>query len=293
MCYMSDAAIRKKLHGTFSVADIEAIAKATFSYMIKLQIGCGAEPTIYKHLPYVVKLAHDYGIPYISLTTNGMLLNREKIEELVNNGLNELTLSVHGLTKYTYEGMMQGARFDRFLELAKILSKINTEQHRLKIRINYTVNEDNIEDLRLLPKLQKTLHIDILQIRPIQKIGNTTYDNFSKEKITRLYDECIKLTIEKMKATGTQCLYPSCEDLRTLGGTQGIDGDKKNSVIDTIPYFYLAPYNDWKDKINPYEESFYDYCRRNRRVEYMIKNILHLKVEKRDDLTKGMNYVIK
>jgi len=80
MCYFTDADYVKTLKGQFKSEELEQVAKTIFKRAIKLQIGCGTEPTLYKNLPEIVKLGKQYGVPYISVTTNANLLDEEKIE---------------------------------------------------------------------------------------------------------------------------------------------------------------------------------------------------------------------
>jgi molybdenum cofactor biosynthesis enzyme MoaA len=97
MCYFSDEEKRKTLKGKLNDADIEKIAQALFHRALKIQIGCGAEPTCSNSIPLLISLAKKYKAPYISLTTNGTLLTEESIREYISGGLNEITLSMHGV----------------------------------------------------------------------------------------------------------------------------------------------------------------------------------------------------
>ena len=99
MCYFSDEEKRKKMRGNLSYEEIEAIAKSLFHRALKLQIGCGAEPTLHKDLVKIIALGKQHQVPYISLTTNGNLLTKETLIVDVENGLDELTLSAHGFTR--------------------------------------------------------------------------------------------------------------------------------------------------------------------------------------------------
>ena len=81
MCYFTDKDYVKTLKGQFKEEELSQVAKAVFSRALKLQIGCGTEPTLYKNLVRIVELGKQYNVPYISLTTNANLLNEEKIEE--------------------------------------------------------------------------------------------------------------------------------------------------------------------------------------------------------------------
>lgn len=292
MCYFSDAEARSHMHGRFSRDDIEAIAKALFPHMLKLQIGCGAEPTVSAELANIVALGRKYGVRYISITTNGMLLTRTLIDDLLASGLNEITLSAHGFSQDVYETLMQGARFDKFMQLIGILKEVRATEmgSALRLRVNYTVNEDNVGDLPLFMKVFDGLHVDVLQIRPIQKIGETAYDNFSRAELVRRYDECVLPVVEACRIMGTTCIYPSRETLS--GGCEDVPSDTKNSVVDMIPYFQLSPYDGWKEKIDPYREDFYGYCRRTGRLRYMVRNLLRYDAERRDDRTRAMDYTV-
>ncbi|MGB5418359.1 radical SAM protein, partial [Algibacter sp.] len=99
MCYFTDAEYVKKLKGQFNDQEIERVAETVFNRALKLQVGCGTEPTLYKKLPELIALGKKYHVPYISLTTNANLLTEEKIEALLKAGLNEFTISLHGVKK--------------------------------------------------------------------------------------------------------------------------------------------------------------------------------------------------
>ena len=62
MCYFSDAEAAKNMHGKFTTDDLEVIAKALFPRALRLQIGCGAEPTMSQNLLQLVKLGKQYGV---------------------------------------------------------------------------------------------------------------------------------------------------------------------------------------------------------------------------------------
>ena len=85
MCYFSDSKKRGQVKGNMSDEELDKVEKALFHRALKLQIGCGAEPTLYPHLAELVKRGHRAGIPYISLTTNGQLIatGRVNLEQLV------------------------------------------------------------------------------------------------------------------------------------------------------------------------------------------------------------------
>lgn len=295
MCYFSDPETRKFLHGTFTEEDIEAIARSLFHRVLRLQIGCGAEPTTYKSLPLLVKRAHEQGIPHISITTNGQLLTPELLNELAANGLNELTISAHGMSKEVYEAMMPHASHERFLQTADSISQLKAQYPQLKIRLNYTINRDNIDDLQLMPQMLERLKADTLQLRPIQQIGDSDYDIFSMDEIATKYDDRIVPIINYCQQKGITCLYPERENLVIIEQEhQQKDEHYDNNAVDMLPYFQLSPHEGWKEKIDPYSETFEDYCRRTHRVRFILKCLVGINSHQQEEgTTKALNYNIK
>lgn len=293
MCYFCDPEARKELHGTFSVDDIDAIAKSLFHRVLRLQIGCGAEPTVFARLSDLVDTAARYGIPNISLTTNGQLLTQELLEELLEKGLNELIISAHGLSKEVYEEMMPQARFERFQQLLVAIGICKERNPQLKVRLNYTINEDNIDDLKRIPDLFSDMRPDVIQLRPIQQIGDTAYSNFSKEQLIRKYDACIQPVVRFCEQHHITCLYPDRDNLSTID-TRSEDISHANTFVEMLPYFQLAPFEGWKEKIDPYKETFEDYCHRTHRVRRMFRCLFGLVDDEREEgRTKALNYQIK
>lgn len=190
MCYFSDPNY-KPAKSKFQEESLEELAKSFFKHALKLQIGCGAEPSLYKYNAEIIRLAKKYKIPQISFTTNASLLNYEKIRELALAGLDEIIISMHGTSKEVYEKMMPGANYEKFNQILFDISQLKQEFPNFKLRINYTVNPDNISDLAGMGVYLKKYSIDILQIRPIRKIGNSVYNDFDLKREQELYTKII------------------------------------------------------------------------------------------------------
>src|SRR5699024_11959285 len=101
----------------------------------------------------------------------------------VENGLDELTLSAHGFTRETYEHLMTNGKFDLFRRLLADVAEIKKQHPQFKLRINYTINNDNLEELNRIWEVVGD-ELDILQLRPIQKIGESEYQDFD---LTNIY----------------------------------------------------------------------------------------------------------
>ena len=169
MCYFTDADYVKTLKGQFKEEELNQVAKTIFNRALKLQIGCGTEPTLYKDLVKVVELGKLYKVPYISITTNANLLDEAKIEALLKAGLNEFTISLHGVHKESYENFMQKASYEKFHNAFMAFEKLK-KTYDFKVRINYTFNKDNFYELADFFKHFNGASFDILQMTPLKSV---------------------------------------------------------------------------------------------------------------------------
>ena len=284
MCYFSDEECRKNFRGSFDYEEIEQIAKSLFHRALKCQIGCGAEPTLHNDLTKIVLLGKKFKVPYIALTTNGYLLDKEKLIELVEVGLNELTLSCHGLTRHTYEYFMVNGSFDHFCLLLKEISEIKRQYPDFRLRINFTVNNLNVKELNQIWNVTGDA-VDILQIRPVQEIGNTDYSDFDLSTIYENYDSIfIPLTMECRKRNIT-FLMPGKENIIALK-----DRESDNAEFEEATYCYISPKNCWKDDFDYRTDNFESYSKRMKLAHTLFRNIFFRNKRKEIDLVRKMNY---
>ncbi|MDE7335161.1 MAG: radical SAM protein, partial [Muribaculaceae bacterium] len=214
MCYMSDPEGRKPMKGQrIDETGFERIRKAFFKRALKLQIGCATEPTLFNGLPEIIAKAKADGVPYIALTTNGKQIARGNVDlaELAASGLNELTLSMHGTSKEIYEELMPGAAYDELLALTRKIAEAKRRHPGLKLRVNYTINSRNIGDLeadRFWQLWQPDGMPDIVQLRPVQKMGETEWNDFDLTPLKERYDATIGAIKKKCTELGIACIAP-------------------------------------------------------------------------------------
>jgi molybdenum cofactor biosynthesis enzyme MoaA len=255
MCYFSDEERRKTFRGVFDYDDIRLIAKALFHRALKLQIGCGAEPTLHRDLIKIIALGKQYKIPYISLTTNGNLLTKEQLTEAIKAGLNEITLSTHGLTRKTYEYLMTNGRFDLFRQLLADIIELKRQYPGFKLRINYTINNDNLDELEKIWSIAGD-GMDILQLRPVQKIGETEYTDFDLTDIHRKYDAVIAPLIRECRRRNVVCLAPAKENIVALRENRAYD-----DRFEQAAYCYISPRGCWQDGFDFRTDTFESYAK--------------------------------
>jgi molybdenum cofactor biosynthesis enzyme MoaA len=255
MCYFSDEEWRKTFRGALLYEEIRGVAQALFHRALKLQIGCGAEPTLHKDLTQIIALGKQYAIPYISLTTNGNLLSKKHLADAIQAGLNEITLSTHGLTRETYERLMTNGSFERFLQLLADIRELKTQYPGFKLRINYTINNDNLDELEKIWDILGEA-MDILQLRPVQKIGESEYTDFDLSAIHRKYDALIAPLIRECRRRKIVCLAPAKENLLIIKDNKDYDDQ-----LEQAAYCYVSPRNCWHEGFDFRRDTFESFAK--------------------------------
>jgi pyruvate-formate lyase-activating enzyme len=207
MCFFSDASWRAQhAKGHLTKADLERIAFMMFPQALQVHFGASMEPTAFKDYPWLVELAKRHGVPFVGFTTNGQLLTPEGIERLIAAGLDEITVSTHGVRKETYERLMRGASFEKHHNMLSRLAASRSRVRAPKLRINFTVNPDNLEELRHFQDVYGKYDITTVQIRPVFDFGDTEYKNKALSKHLGLYNEILSEVIGDCRKQGIRVL---------------------------------------------------------------------------------------
>lgn len=292
MCYMSDPEARKPLKGQrIDKAGFDRIRRAFFKRALKLQIGCATEPTLIDNLPEIIAAAKADGVPYVALTTNGKQIARDNVslDALAEAGLNELTLSLHGTTREVYEELMQGASFDELLRLTKAIGDAKRRHPELKLRVNYTINSRNIGDLednKFWQLWDTDGRPDIVQLRPVQKMGETEWNDFDLTPLKERYDSTIGAIKKKCAELGIACIAPLPDQIDEVT----TDQDFTSALIKEITYCYVSPTSTYRPDFSE-EDTFNSYHRRKQTGRRLLKAVFGRKgsSQKRDS-SKHLNY---
>lgn len=271
MCYFSDPEY-KPAGGRIELEKLDLLAKNFFGEALKLQIGCGAEPGLYKHNKEIIALAKKHKVPHISFTTNASLLDFDKIMDLVSAGLDELIVSMHGTSKDVYEKMMPGSKIEKLHEVLKAVTEIKKGFPHFKLRINYTVNPDNISDLANFTDYLEKYQIDILQIRPLRRLGNSSYSDFNLKREQEQYSEIINILEKK------------CSELGIVSLITNIIPDeiiyRRIPDISEYTYCYVSAKQWGDEKFDSDKMTYHKYQQKNGFCKRVIKDVFFTRSRK-------------
>jgi MoaA/NifB/PqqE/SkfB family radical SAM enzyme len=227
-------------------------------------------------------LGKAYKVPYISITTNANLLDETNIEALLKAGLNEFTISLHGVNKESYENFMKKASYEKFHNAFKAFETLKST-YDFKVRINYTFNKDNFYELSEFFNHFNGKSFDILQIRPIQKIGNTEYNDFDLESIRNDYPALIKGIRNSCKENNITLLAP--KEIPKTSETN------TSSFIFDYTFCYVSPNKFWKPNFNWRTQTFEEFSEEIGWSKQLLSNVFKPKSELKT-LSNRLNYEI-
>lgn len=287
MCAFSDADAQKRLTGRMTDSQLNHLSQSLMPYALKVQIGCGAEPTIDVRTASIIRMAKMAGVPFVSVTTNAQLLSDSLLKQYVEAGLDEITISMHATDADTYRWLMEGGEFDRLAKALESVRNIKEQGSGLKLRINYTVNADNVAQLAQLPDIVPPHLLDVLQIRPVQKLGNTAYNNFDLQPIKERFDDVIAPIVELYRKGGCVCLAPSLSEIDQVPAA---DSPRKQ-LFEQITYAYVGPQSCYFNDFDGSTDTFASYRRRHHLIARVFKAIFVQPTKSQTArVTKKMNY---
>ncbi len=251
--------------GAFSEQDLRRLASMFFPRTRQLAVGCSYEPTLNSHYLEVVRLGKQAGIPHVGLVTNGQLLDRDAIQLLAESGLDEITISLHGVEAATYEELMQGARYDRLHAVLALVAAVRavTPGSRPALRLNYTVCRRNLVELGRLIDVFGQYGIDVLQVRPMFGDYYPT-GRFTAEDQPR-YQAIVRGLCAQCRAGGIT-LLANLEDPYYQTPNYG-------SIVLPAVYLYVDPGRVWRDDFDWRHESYDQYCRRTHFARGLLRDV--------------------
>ncbi|MDE5559794.1 MAG: radical SAM protein, partial [Bacteroidales bacterium] len=230
---------------------------------------------------------------YISITTNGQLVASERVslQALVEAGLDEITLSAHGMRAETYEYLMPGADFAHFEKLIGILRDIKAAHPGFKIRLNFTVNPLNVKDLEhdTFWTVWQDVQPDIIQLRPVQKLGETAWTDFDLTPLKTAYADTIGSIAAECRRRNIVCIAPTLAQIDEVASEQ----DGVSALIEDMTYCYVSPRGCYQDGFDLEHDTYESFHRRMHTGRRLFRTIWRRQTAQRPNISKKLNYTVK
>ncbi|MCX8080927.1 MAG: radical SAM protein [Bacteroidia bacterium] len=142
------------------------------NFLMHIQFYFQGEPFIHPDLPDFIKIVHQKKI-YTSVSTNAHFLSPEKAEQIVRSGLDELIISLDGMSQETYEHYRRGGSFEEVIQGIRNLVECRKSLNSKKpfIVIQFLVFRHNEHEIKAFEDFAKTSGADAYRLK-----GPQVYD---------------------------------------------------------------------------------------------------------------------
>jgi len=119
----------------------------------------GGEPLLRKDIRELISYSSQNGF-VVGLTTNGMLIQKENLEDFVNAGLRSVAISMDAVgAEYDKMRGVSNA-FERVKEAVSVISQVKKER-KIDAYINFTLMKSNISELKNVKKLADDIGLPV------------------------------------------------------------------------------------------------------------------------------------
>ena len=115
MCYHSLESTRRVPTTYLSPEDFSLVASRILPHAYHLSLSLGNEPLMSPHFIPILRLAGGYAVPNVNFFTNGLLLDEEAGDAIVEHGVTQLCCSLDGATAATYNAIRRDSDFDKVI----------------------------------------------------------------------------------------------------------------------------------------------------------------------------------
>lgn len=127
-----------------------------------VQLTGGGEPFLDKKILQRIKQVKKYAHK-VSITSNGLLMDKKKAEGILENGLDSIYFSFDAATKSLYEKIRVNSNYEKVLTNIKTLIKLkNKNNSKIELGFSYTVTKKNVNEILDFVNLANSLSMNII-----------------------------------------------------------------------------------------------------------------------------------
>lgn len=196
-------------------------------YLLSVYLTNYGEPMLNPKIIDMIQYAHAQGIK-TNIATNGHFFNERAVRDIINSGLDDLSIALDGCDQKTLERYRVGANFDKIVEGINLVTKIKKEmnvKHPI-VTLQFIVMKHNEHQIEQIRELARELGVNKLAFKTVW-VGDSVEANnllptnkkylrpIFRDKDVRFDNFCIRLWTESVinwDGKVVPCCYDFYED---------------------------------------------------------------------------------
>ena len=167
MCPWREIAENAENHGLMAPEIWRAI-RPHLAEIQSIDFTGGGEPLLQPKLPQWIAEAHEAGCE-TGFLSNGLLLERQKLQQVLNAGVDWICISIDGADAEIYEQIRIGSSFNRVCENVANIAELRTGKSP-KTMINFVLMDLNFHQVEEIVRLASRLGVDQLNFKQCEVI---------------------------------------------------------------------------------------------------------------------------
>jgi len=182
-------------------------------------------PDILKMVRYAKKFK-----TYTKFDTNGTVLNKKRIMETLDSGLDLISFSIDAADRKTYLKIRRADKFEKVIENLRLLvERRDSLKKTLKIHVAIVVQEDNLKDLIKFIKLMDQIGVDKVNPTPVIEYDISQNKKYKIDKYSQVVKELLSEYLKISKFLSVDCDVSSLE--RFLSYKNGKVSESRNCFV--------------------------------------------------------------
>ena len=250
----------REMHSDLNQNDVEKILEAELASGIDKVVLTGGEPTMHASLKEIVRLIRGKSINTVQLQTNARLLENEQyLDELMEAGVNNFAISLHGCTDRMHEAFTHTK--GSFQQVVHALEVIN--RHKVPVALNCVITKHNIDHLKeIIMFVKRNRFADSLQFAFIHITGKAQDDIGQFVKISEAA-KAVKEAVDAMENCGLRITTEAVPFCQMYGHEKMVSELYNNAEIITYDFrerreFTQARRNSFKRKAETCVKCIFD-----------------------------------
>ena len=161
--------------GLLKFENFKNIIDQIYEHCFYIQLFFQGEPYINKELPEMIKYARSKNI-YVSISTNGLLINEKKVDIVLKNAPDKLIFSIDGLDERSYQNYRIGGAFKDADAALRLFIKKKREKNLKKpfVEFQFIVMKQNEDQIEKVFSYGKEVGVDNVVLKTMQL---SSYEN--------------------------------------------------------------------------------------------------------------------